>query len=429
MPKKIKKRNAQNSIPTTRGNNHSYLYWILSAFASGLFLAVLYTLLRNQQTNLALITHSEAPVIDPILTNFFPVAIEQKNTGLGSVKFSMDDSISNSDQELILNYNKQLKKILSTTSLSSANKLALSKTTIQWVPYTSADHPKDGIINAFVSIPRQINIVLQEKLIKEELRSSLLNEIHHVTVADINLYRVHDESTKKFLIQKGFIMYPFLDAKGKMDEVLKSELSLAVDEFFHEIEKFKALFINNQRNSLQEKEFNEYLQTIKNYHPKIYRLHSPINTEANHMEVNFSQFENNSPLLKMDSILYRHHRPTIKHLKTGKIEVLLSANRDDSLLERARAFLFDITHSHNKINSLYKDRDKSKGTDDKQLHSNFLREISSEIDERLIISMKNKFAKRFKNYFNGYAEPYLAAQDASHSKHTMDSFSPLRPGR
>ncbi|MEN9447693.1 MAG: hypothetical protein RJA25_983 [Bacteroidota bacterium] len=411
MPKKRKQRYLTSAMQTNKSANSSYLYWLLG-IASGLFLAVVYTLLRNQ-TNLALSNQNVAPSDFPILTHFFPAPIDNKIKWQDSLKFSIDASVSNIDQALIVDYIKQQKKLLFSTSLTSANKLALSKTTIHWVPYSAAHHPKDAIIGGFVSVPRQINVVMQKKLTTEELRSILLNEIHHITVAEINLYRVNNKLVKSLLVEKGFIMYPFLNEQGKMDEELKLELSKSVDEFFRYVENFKKLFSKNQRNPSEEREFNKYLQTIKNYHPKIYRLLSP-DSKADFVIMDFSPMEKNSPLKKMKSILYSHHRTAIKHAKSGKIELLLSANRDDSLLERARAFLYDMTHSYNKINTLYRDTMKRAGVGDKQIDSNFLQEISSEIDERLTIPMKQLFAKRFKDYFNHYARSYLADQDNSH---------------
>jgi hypothetical protein len=272
MPKK-KKRTTTNLMQTSRNNDSSYLYWLLGAFASGLFLAVVYTLLRNQ-SNIALTNQIVAPADTP-LTHFFPTPNNNKNTWLNSLKFSIDESFPSTDRALILKYTKQQKKILSTTSLTPANKLALSKTTIHWIPYSSAQHPKDAIIGGFVSVPRQINVVLQENLTIEETHSILLNEIHHVTVAEINQHRVSNEIVKAFLVEKGFIMYPFLNEQGKMDEKLKSELSTAVDEFFKYLERFKALFNQSQRNASEEQEFSKCLKSIEGYHPKIYRMISP----------------------------------------------------------------------------------------------------------------------------------------------------------
>ncbi|WP_342219625.1 hypothetical protein [Rickettsiella endosymbiont of Miltochrista miniata] len=288
-------------MQTKQSNDCSYLYWLLGAFASGLFLAVVYALLRNQ-SNMALSNQTVALSDAPILTQFFPAPIDNSIKWQASIKFSMDKSFANTnDRTIILDYIKQQKKILSSTSLTPANKLALSKTTIHWVPYSSAQHPKGGIIGGFVSAPRQIDIVLQKKLATEELRSILLNELHHVTVADINLYRISNELVKAFLIEKGFIMYPFLTEQGKMDEKLKSELSIAVDEFFKHVEHIKELFNKKQRNASEEREFSTFLKTIEVYHPKIYRLISPDGT-VDFMKMDFSGLDKNSPLKKMDSI-------------------------------------------------------------------------------------------------------------------------------
>ncbi|WP_342219626.1 hypothetical protein [Rickettsiella endosymbiont of Miltochrista miniata] len=68
---------------------------------------------------------------------------------------------------------------------------------------------------------------------------------------------------------------------------------------------------------------------------------------------------------------------------------------------------------------------KSEGVSENQRHSSFLHEISSEIDERLTLKMKQVFAKRFKNYFDNYARSYLTDQDTTHPIHSPTL---MRPG-
>lgn len=70
--------------------------------------------------------------------------------------------------------------------------MALSKTTINWVP--ASFRQKGVITNGFVLQPREIGIMMQQGLTKEELRSTLLNEIHHVTVYDINQYKMQGKA-------------------------------------------------------------------------------------------------------------------------------------------------------------------------------------------------------------------------------------------
>jgi hypothetical protein len=411
MPKATEKRKPTSSLQTNSNDNSSSLYWLLATFTSSLFLviAVMYAIVRNQ-SNIALINQRvAAPFEPPILTHFFPAPIDNKNTWLDSMKFSIDESFSSIDRALILEYTKLQKKILSTASLTPANKLALSKTTIHWVTSSFINHSKGVITRGFVFKPKEVGIVMHPGLIKEELRSTLLNEIHHLTILEINQHKVKGKSKVKNILEQ-----PFLNEQGEMDNSLRKELSNSIDELNRNVKNFISLFANKHRNTIEEKKFSIYLEAVKSYRPKVYRVSSDISDS----EIDVVK------LADEGATLYRNKRPVV-YEEDGKIQLLCSANKNNSPLELAEAFFYDYTRSYMKLKKLYESRYKSNGAGKYAMHSAFLSEVSSDIDELLTPKMKQVFAKRFKNYFDNYARSYLAEQDASH--HAYNSIS-MRAG-
>jgi hypothetical protein len=411
MPEKIKKRIQTNSESDNNSSDHDpsdhdrcdnpnddsdyksqVLYWFVGNFTAAtlLIIAILYVIVRNQTTGVALFRpRAAAPLNTPLLPNFFS-AVEDKSW-LKAVKFSIAESFSNTkDYARVEKYIKQQKKILSTISLSPANKMALSKTTINWV---SASFRQKGVItNGFVLQPREIGIVMHHGLTKEELRSTLLNEIHHVTVYDINRYKMQGKAKTENTLE-----YPFLNEQGDIDNSLRTELSNAIEDLNKKVGNFILLY-NKPRNTAEEKRFSKLLEVVEGYQPKVYRVSSHVSDR----EIDVVELEGES-----GGVLYRNNRPVV-YEEEGNIQLLCSANKDNSRVELTRSFFYDYTRSYMKLKTLYENRYKDAGADEYVRHSKFLAEASSDIDEFFTPKMKQVFAKRFETYFENYAESYLA---------------------
>ncbi len=128
--------------------------------------------------------------------------------------------------------------------------MALSKTTIYWMVSSLINPPNKAISYGFVLQPREIGIALQYGLSKAELRSTLLNEIHHVTVYEINLNKLNDQAKTKTILE-----YPFLNEQGEIDNSLRAELSFAIDQLNSHVKDFISLEAKNTETQSCKKDF------------------------------------------------------------------------------------------------------------------------------------------------------------------------------
>ncbi|MEN9916646.1 MAG: hypothetical protein RLY40_578 [Pseudomonadota bacterium] len=252
--------------------------------------------------------------------------------------------------------------------------------------------PDKAISYGFVLQAREIGIALQNGLSEEELRSTLLSQIHHVTVYEINRYKLQDAAKTKTILE-----YPFLNEQGAIDNSLRAELSFAIGELSNNVKEFFSLAANKYRNPVAEKRLTRYLEAIKDYQPMVYRVQSHISDR----EVDVIELENDI------GTLYRNNRPIV-HQGAGEIQLLCSANKDKSPLELARAFFYDYSRAYKNLKASLVSRDKNIAAAEYLIHNKFLVEFSSAIDAMLTPKMKQVFAKRFDRYFDNYAKTYVS---------------------
>lgn len=309
---------------------------------------------------------------------------------------------------LVNQYVEAGRKILDTLPLTLANRAALAKTTIRLVPATPDDSfvSKNGYFNG------EINIVMNHYFDKQKLRSTLLNEIHHLTVTEINRYKIGEMD-----VDFEVLSCPFMAEDGSVDEKRKRELGKAIAKIGAKVRKLDFLLKKLKKQKLstaEEQTLADYLAAMDDYHPAIHKL--TLNTDR----VKFMDSYGHPVKPKINMPISGITLSDDGHKAYGKVVYInanealayYSVNRDKSDLELAKAFIYDFNQKYKAINTYYVPKYK-KGSSKEDLltpDDNLLVEIASNMDELLTPNMKQAFAPSFTAYFDRYAESYLQSE-------------------
>jgi|GEM_PF-2593525 len=391
-----------HSIQASRENITSFLYWILSAVATGIASVILYYFIKNkQELTLASVTCN----VDNRHT-FFPL-LSCKD--IECVKFTYHESLKNDKScSLISQYIKAQKKILATLPLTPANRAALKKTTICLVP--DDKNSKYSQLYGFVKKPGEINIVLINPLNEKRLRGTLLNEIHHITVSEINGNKIAVyPSEKMFLAFPKILAFPFMKKNGEVDILLREELEHVLNQIQNEVHNFDILLKKPSLSSNEEKKLAIYLEAIDDYHPLIniatFEMTDIYVIEQSKNKLIFKMrrpnFNNNNQIFYGDII----------NKKANEILVHYSVAKGRSIKDLGKAFIYDFNkrfmerlYSYHSLPMREKMRIVNTFT---SRDACYLLEAASDMDELLTPKMKKAFASSFVNYFDRYAESYL----------------------
>lgn len=389
----------QHPIPAPK-ENVSILYWLFTTMAVGMGIAsvILYFLVRNQSNSgLNSVKNGKSSGIANQAA-FFPSLPCVNNE---CVKFAYHQSFNDKKSRLVVNkYIETLKKILASLPLSLANRAALAKATIRLVPAS----PLRSGLSGFVEEMGQIFIVMNEYLDEQDLRGTLLNEIHHLTVMEINKHKLgnnwDDFSSGKI------VGFPFITKDGKISTKLKTQLEQSLVQIKNKISEFDALLNNQEQLSGEEKKkLATYLSAINDYVPTVYNRILDINL-FKHVDRHQHSIEIKMTL-ETDREVYGKN--PVFNDKKGEVLVWYSLNRDRSRLELAKAFIYDFKQRGKRSATIYTSayaREERAGS----LRDYLLTETASDMDELLTPKLKKVFAPLFMDYLDRYADPYLQSK-------------------
>ncbi len=355
-------RKAKDPILVPKENT-SILYWLFTTMAIGMGMAsvILYFLVRNQsKSSLNSVTNGESSGIANRPAFFPSPALPCVNEEC--VKFAYHQSFDDKKSRVVVNkYLKTLKKILASLPLTLANRAALAQATIRLVPASPLRSGASGFIKGL----GQIFIVMNEYLDEQDLRGTLLNEIHHLTVMEINRHNLGDNWDD---FSSGLVGFPFMTKDGKISTKLKTQLEKSLLQIKNKMSEFDSLLNNQEQLSDEEKKkLDVYLAAMDDYAPTVYNY------------------------------------------KKGEVLVFYSINRNRSPLELAKAFIYDFKQRGERSDTIYTSayaREERAGS----LRDYLLTEAASDMDELLTPKVKKVFAPLFMDYFDRYADPYLQSK-------------------
>lgn len=399
-----------NELNKPSNDNSQFLYWFITNFFAGLSMAIIFMLILVRNQTKTDLSNPKTPIQNAysdllyVHSHFFS-SIKEETNWLHQLKFSIDKSVAVNDYLLTENYILQQKKLLASIPLSPLQKMVLANTTIHWVAPSLIDLPNKALSYSFVLEPRKMTIALHKGLCKAELRWTLLKEIHHLMIYEINQFKSKDQAQSNRILE-----FPFMNDQGEIDHLFRAELSFAIDELNENIKDFIALEANKHRNPKSEKKFSGYLDAVADYQPRVYRVSSHVSDK----EIDTIELEAEK------GTLYRNNRPIV-YETGGDIQLLCSANKDHSRLELARAFIYDYISSFVNLKNSYKSRYKNKEVGEQVVQNKRLVDASSAIDAMLTPAMKQVFAKRFTRYFEQYTDSYLSYRAQENLPHLLNA--------
>ncbi|MEN9449765.1 MAG: hypothetical protein RJA83_379 [Pseudomonadota bacterium] len=405
MPKNKKRKSVMKyPVPVSKENAGNSFHWMLGALATSVIAIILYYLIRNQ-SDFALHSTKSETSFDSATNNpytFFPSLPCKEGS---CVQFAYHEDFNDKKSRLLINqYVAAGRKILASLPLTLANRAALAKTTIRLVPAMSDNSffSRNGFFNG------EINIVMNHYFDKEKLRSTLLNELHHLTVTEINRHKIGEKG-----VDFEVLSCPFMAKDGRVETHLKQDLKQALSQIEDKVGEFGFLLKKQNPSSKEEQTLSIYLAAMDDYHPAIHKLIL------------------NTPTVKFTDTSGHTVKPEINmpisgitlsdgHKAYGKVVDIIaneavayySVNRDKSDLELAKAFIYDFNRKNKAIKAHYEPKYKKGSLIGNLLtpHDNLLVEIASNMDELLTPNMKKVFAPAFTDYFDRYAESYLESE-------------------
>ncbi|MEN9449569.1 MAG: hypothetical protein RJA83_183 [Pseudomonadota bacterium] len=382
--------------------NTSILYWLFTTMAIGMGMAsvILYFLVRNQSNsglNSVKNGKSSGIVNQPA---FFPSpALPCVNEEC--VKFAYHQSFDDKKSRLVVNkYLATLKKILASLPLTLANRAALAQATIRLVPAS----PLRSGASGFIAEMGQIFIVMKEYLNEQDLTGTLLNEIHHLTVMEINKHKLGNNWDDFSSGQ--MVGLPFMTKDGKLSTKLKGQLKKSLLQIENRVNDFDSLLNKSEQLSgVEKKKLDVYLTAMDDYAPTVYNRILDINL-FKHVDRRQHNIEIKMTLETDQTDQEVYAKNPVYNDKKGEVLVFYSINRDRSPLELAKAFIYDFKQRGVRSDTIYTSayaREERAGSLDDYL----LTETASDMDELLTPKLKKVFAPLFTKYFDRYADPYL----------------------
>ena len=383
--------------------NASILYWLFTTMAMGMGGAsvILYFLVRNQsKSSLNSVTNGESSGIANRPAFFPSPALPCVNEEC--VKFAYHQSFDEKKSRVVVNkYLKTLKKILASLPLTLANRAALAKATIRLVPVSPLRSGASGFIDGL----GQIFIVMNEDLDEQDLRGALLNEIHHLTVMEINKHKLGDNWDD---FSSGQVVgLPFMTKDGKLSTKLKTQLEKALLQIKNKMSEFDSLLNNQaQLSSEEKKKLATYLSAMNDYVPTVYKrildinLFKHIDRRQHSIEIKLT--------MENDQEVSAYGKPVFNY-KPGEVLLWYSLNRDRSPLALAKAFIYDFKQRGKRSDTIYTSA-YAREERAESLRDYLLTEAASDMDELLTPKLKKVFAPLFMDYFDRYADPYLQSK-------------------
>ncbi|WP_342219504.1 hypothetical protein [Rickettsiella endosymbiont of Miltochrista miniata] len=384
--------------PIAPKENSNIVYWLFTNMAMGIGLAsvLLYFLVRNQSNSgLNSVKSGKSSGIANQAAFFPSPALPCVNEEC--VEFAYHQSFRGNKFRVVVNKNlATLKKIVASLPLTLANRAALAKATIRLVPVSPLRSGASGFIEGL----GQIFIVMNEYLDEQDLRGTLLNEIHHLTVMEINKHKLGNNWDDFSSGQVAGL--PFMTKDGKISTKLKTQLEKSLLQIKNKMSEFDSLLNNQEQLSGEaKKKLATYLAAMDDYVPTVYNRILDINL-FKHVDRHQHSIEIK---MTLDTDQEVYGKPVFNY-KKDEVLVWYSLNRDRSPLELAKAFIYDFKQREERSNTIYTSA-YAREERAESLSDYLLTEAASDMDELLTPKLKKVFAPLFMDYFDRYADPYL----------------------